>query len=206
MFNLDISAGASEQEKELRLAKISLFHYWLFYYMYSADHKFLETVINEKFAFSKHLFGRDLNMITKYSKADSRGHPRNDKTGLPLIPRKCYTVPVIYRKGKLAVNWKLIDRVVDSVRHRLYEINVLTSERNIVIRKYDLEEILRSERREGKWEHPDCLKCPVQPCRHDFEQLRRYQRAFMTKYLWDQNFQGNRYVILYKESSKDFDG
>jgi len=40
-------------------AKLSFFHYWIFYYLYSADHKFLEAIFKNEFAFVSYLFSSD---------------------------------------------------------------------------------------------------------------------------------------------------
>lgn len=40
-------------------AKLSFFHYWIFYYLYSADHKFLEAIFKNEFAFVSYLFESD---------------------------------------------------------------------------------------------------------------------------------------------------
>lgn len=74
----------------------------------------------------------------------------------------------------------------------------MTSERNIVINKFDLEEVIR-----GEYRNPSK---PQSSDPSDFASLRRTKRAQMTKYLWDHNFQGNRYVILYEESDRDYQG
>jgi hypothetical protein len=102
------------------LAKLAFFHYWLFYYLYSADHKFLKAIFKNKFAFVNYLFSK--------------------------IPLKAYTVPIQKVAGEnrsLRINWGLIDNVIDYIRSRLYEVATLPTERNVVLHKYDLEEVLR---------------------------------------------------------------
>lgn len=67
----------------------------------------------------------------------------NPQNGLPFIPLKAYTVPIRKKNGNLAINWDLIEKVIDYVRHRLYEVKCLSTDRNIVLFKYDLEENVR---------------------------------------------------------------
>lgn len=45
--------------EEVCHAKLSFFHYWIFYYLYSADHKFLEAIFRNEFAFVSYLFSND---------------------------------------------------------------------------------------------------------------------------------------------------
>ena len=81
--------------------------------------------------------------MDKFNAQNSR-RKINAATNLPIIPNKCYTVPVTkLRDGSLGVNWALIDRVVEYTRHRLFEVKLLTTDRNIIINKYGLEENLR---------------------------------------------------------------
>ena len=72
----------------------------------------------------------------------------------------------------MRIDWDLIDRVVESIRDRLYEIT-LPTERPYIVAKYDLEEYVRKTDR----------------------------RKNMASRLWDQKFQGNRYVVLSQELS-----
>lgn len=66
VFRLGDDVGKASAEESL--AKISLFHYWLFYYMYSADHKFLSSVMSYDFPFVSHLFRQDVKDIEQYRK------------------------------------------------------------------------------------------------------------------------------------------
>ena len=72
----------------------------------------------------------------------------------------------------MRIDWEQIDRVIESIRDRLYEI-ILPTERAFVVAKYDLEEVIR----------------------------RTDRRKQMATRLWDQKFQGNRYVVLSQEQS-----
>jgi hypothetical protein len=81
--------------------------------------------------------------MDKFAAQNSR-RKINPATNLPVIPNKCYTVPITkLPDGSLGINWSLIDRVVDYTRHRLFEVKILTTERNVVISKYGLEECIR---------------------------------------------------------------
>lgn len=52
-----------------------------------------------------------------------------------------YTVPVTRnKKGQFQVNWGLIDRLIEYMKNRLYEI-ALPTDRHLVVAKYDLEEV-----------------------------------------------------------------
>ena len=44
-------------------AKLQCYHSWLFYYLYSADYKFLKAVLKNKFDFASVLFGRDISRL-----------------------------------------------------------------------------------------------------------------------------------------------
>lgn len=72
----------------------------------------------------------------------------------------------------MRIDWEQINRVVDSVRDRLYEI-ILPTERAFVVAKYNLEEVIR----------------------------RVDKRKTMATRLWDQKFQGNRYVVLSEQQA-----
>ena len=50
---------SSEQMLELG-AKLQCYHSWLFYYLYSADYKFLKAILKNKFDFVSVLFGKDI--------------------------------------------------------------------------------------------------------------------------------------------------
>jgi hypothetical protein len=47
----------------LFLTKLQFFHTWMFYYLYSADHKFLKAVFKNKFTFVQHLFKQDIDKV-----------------------------------------------------------------------------------------------------------------------------------------------
>ena len=64
---------------------------------------------------------------------------------------QAYTVPITSRpqpgqkgvkKLPMRIDWQQIDKVVQFIRDRLYEI-VLPTERAVVVAKYDLEEVVR---------------------------------------------------------------
>ena len=44
-------------------AKLQCFHSWLFYYLYSADYKFLKAILKNKFDFVSVLFGKDIRRL-----------------------------------------------------------------------------------------------------------------------------------------------
>jgi len=46
-------------------AKMQCYHTWLFYYLYSADHKFIKAIFKLKFEFVKVLFGNDFSVLFK---------------------------------------------------------------------------------------------------------------------------------------------
>jgi hypothetical protein len=100
----------------------------------------------------------------------------NPDTNLPIIPNKCYTVPIKkLRDGSLGINWALIDRVVEYTRHRLFEVKLLTTERNVIINKYGLEECLRQSHAPKRYNEyqPDCMcSAMTRPCRCDFEHVK----------------------------------
>ena len=45
------------------IAKLQCYHTWLFYYLYSADYKFIKAIFKLKFAFVKVLFERDFTVL-----------------------------------------------------------------------------------------------------------------------------------------------
>lgn len=47
------------ESKEPKLIKLQFFHTWIFYYLYSADHKFLKAILKQKFPFVHHLFAKE---------------------------------------------------------------------------------------------------------------------------------------------------
>jgi hypothetical protein len=49
----------------MALFKLQFFHTWLFYYFYSADHKFLKAIIKGKFPFAHHLFPAELDLLRR---------------------------------------------------------------------------------------------------------------------------------------------
>ena len=44
-------------------AKLQCYHTWLFYYLYSADYKFIKAIFKLKFQFVKVLFAKDFSVI-----------------------------------------------------------------------------------------------------------------------------------------------
>ena len=109
--------------------------------------------------------------------------------------------------------------MIDYIRGRLYDVATLPTERNVVLHKYDLEEVLRKppmrkaiedeETKDSIVAHSNCsckAKQTVGCLKCGFGQAMRKQRALMTCRLWDQHFQGNRYVILKEESGRDLNG
>ena len=44
-------------------AKLQCYHTWLFYYLYSADFKFIKAIFKLKFEFVKYLFADDFEKI-----------------------------------------------------------------------------------------------------------------------------------------------
>jgi len=44
-------------------AKLSCYHTWLFYYLYSADFKLIKAIFSLKFDFAKVLFARDFSVL-----------------------------------------------------------------------------------------------------------------------------------------------
>ena len=56
-----------------------------------------------------------------------------------------YTVPVTQTKSsEFQVNWTLIDRLIEYMKNRLYEI-ALPTDRHLVVAKYDLEEVSKKD-------------------------------------------------------------
>ena len=58
----DAAMAPLEREK-LMAAKLACYHTWLFYYLYSADYKFIKAVFKLKFPFVKVLFARDFSIL-----------------------------------------------------------------------------------------------------------------------------------------------
>lgn len=54
-------------------AKLQCYHTWLFYYLYSADYKFIKAIFKMKFPFVKLLFGTDFKVLFKTDIGQSRG-------------------------------------------------------------------------------------------------------------------------------------
>lgn len=52
-----------EWREQFMAAKLQCYHMWLFYYLYSADYKFLKAIFKLKFAFVKVLFRKDFEII-----------------------------------------------------------------------------------------------------------------------------------------------
>lgn len=49
------------------LGLLQFFHTWVFYYLYSADHKFIMALLKHKFPFTK-LFCREISKLTRSKK------------------------------------------------------------------------------------------------------------------------------------------
>ena len=81
-------------------AKLSFFHYWIFYYLYSADHKFFKAIFKNKFAFVKYLFSNDFKLMRKFPQFADKNLERTYQTDrVPQIPNKCFTVPIVRLKN-----------------------------------------------------------------------------------------------------------
>lgn len=42
---------------------LQFFHTWVFYYLYSADHKFIKAILKQKFPFCQTLFQQELDKL-----------------------------------------------------------------------------------------------------------------------------------------------
>lgn len=51
------------EHEQLMTAKLQCYHTWLFYYLYSADYKFIKAIFKLKFKFIKVLFARDFSTL-----------------------------------------------------------------------------------------------------------------------------------------------
>jgi len=54
---------AMANKESIMAAKIQCYHMWLFYYLYSADFKFIKAIFKLKFEFVKILFARDFSVL-----------------------------------------------------------------------------------------------------------------------------------------------
>lgn len=45
--------------------KLQFFHTWVYYYFYSADHKFIKAILKLKFPFAQHLFAPELDLLKR---------------------------------------------------------------------------------------------------------------------------------------------
>ena len=62
----DLHGQSKMQESQIELgAKLQCYHCWLFYYLYSADYKFLKAILKNKFDFVQVLFANDIGRILK---------------------------------------------------------------------------------------------------------------------------------------------
>lgn len=55
----------TEAECQDLLSRLHFFHIWIFYYLYSADHKLLKAILTKKFTFVNTLFGKDVDRLRK---------------------------------------------------------------------------------------------------------------------------------------------
>lgn len=49
-------------KKQQALSMLQFFHTWVFYYLYSADHKFIMAILKQKFPFTK-LFSSEIQKL-----------------------------------------------------------------------------------------------------------------------------------------------
>lgn len=66
-FRLWSQQKTQHSEKLLQLEKLQFFHVWIFYYLYSADHKFLKAILKQKFPFCS-LFSKEIRRLIKPNK------------------------------------------------------------------------------------------------------------------------------------------
>jgi hypothetical protein len=58
----------NQNRREMDLVKLQFFHVWIFYYLQSADHKFIKAILKHKFPFSSELFGKEIARLNKKTK------------------------------------------------------------------------------------------------------------------------------------------
>lgn len=150
---------------------------WVFYYLYSADHKFLKAILKQKFPFCS-LFAKEIQRlrkpkfkeIIKQVYSESTAKQMDNK---PPITQKhfAYTVPVKQSGKGYAVDWTFVDRAINYIKVRLLEL-YLPTERHIVCAKYNLDEYAKADKNK------------------------------MVVHVWENKFIGNRHVIISSEESK----
>ena len=60
---MEIGNAPTANIESVMAAKIQCYHIWLFYYLYSADFKFIKAIFKLKFEFVKILFARDFSVL-----------------------------------------------------------------------------------------------------------------------------------------------
>ena len=127
---------------------------------------------------------------------------------------QAFTIPVTNRRQKhgdtargnpnMRVDWTTIDRVVEWIRSRLYEL-CLPTERTHVLFKYTIDDPVRTH---IPMTNPKDRAVEFSASSEiDFDgrdpggddvsrEMAQRERAYLTGRLWDQRFQGNRFVIL----------
>ena len=61
------------------------------------------------------------------------------------VPLLAYSVPVQRKEGVMRVDWATIDKVIEWVRSRIYEL-CMPTERTVVMFKYTIDDPIRSFR------------------------------------------------------------
>lgn len=107
----------------------------------------------------------------------------------------------------MRVDWTTIDKVVEWVRSRLHEL-CLPTERTLVLFKYSIDDPVRSfiprkmrEQQQSIDQHNSSLD--LSGGKYVDKELAQRERSHLTGKLWDQRFQGNRFVILDQELIHD---
>lgn len=186
------------EDAAMLIQKLKFFHTWVFYYYYSADHKFINHIIKYKFTFSKTLFKEVLDVIydkkhpnfqkniqyiycqwknQKFEESYKKRHMRSDnlfakEEFLKIFP---FIVPIVEdNAGKLEVNWTLINLVIKRIKQKIMSIISCEHPSFSIERRLDLQE-----------------KYP--------------EEGFMShmKDVWDDKFTGVRYVKLKEYWSAD---
>ena len=75
------------QREQLMAAKLQCYHTWLFYYLYSADYKFIKAIFKLKFAFTKVLFAQDFSVIFHNKNHQSEGVTARKKNALKMLKK-----------------------------------------------------------------------------------------------------------------------
>jgi len=66
-------------------AKLQCYHTWLFYYLYSADYKFIKAIFKLKFEFVKVLFATDFSVIFREEGHQSPEVKERKKNALKML-------------------------------------------------------------------------------------------------------------------------